>query len=177
MTSKILQELLKSTAFLGVLLLIGLYLRAKISLFRRFLVPASVIGGFLGLLLGPEVLGLTGYSPISPEWNKTWSLLAGILVVPMFAGIPLGNFVKKKRLDPQENRKEAAKIAIVSGIASGAFGFQIILGVGLPLLFMAFIPGLEFYNQFGYEICQGFNGGHGMAGAIGSLLMEGGASY
>ena len=42
---------------------------------------------------------------------------------------------------------------------------------------MAFIPGLEFYNQFGYEICQGFNGGHGMAGAIGSLLMEGGASY
>ncbi|UQT39742.1 hypothetical protein M5E89_01015 [Acidaminococcus intestini] len=95
----------------------------------------------------------------------------------MFAGIPLGNFVKKKRLDPQENRKEAAKIAIVSGIASGAFGFQIILGVGLPLLFMAFIPGLEFYNQFGYEICQGFNGGHGMAGAIGSLLMEGGASY
>lgn len=71
MTSKILQELLKSTAFLGVLLLIGLYLRAKISLFRRFLVPASVIGGFLGLLLGPEVLGLTGYSPISPEWNKT----------------------------------------------------------------------------------------------------------
>lgn len=75
MTSKILQELLKSTAFLGVLLLIGLYLRAKISLFRRFLVPASVIGGFLGLLLGPEVLGLTGYSPISPEWNKTWSCL------------------------------------------------------------------------------------------------------
>ena len=52
MTSKILQELLKSTAFLGVLLLIGLYLRAKISLFRRFLVPASVIGGFLGLILG-----------------------------------------------------------------------------------------------------------------------------
>lgn len=92
----------------------------------------------------------------------------------MFAGIPLGNFVRKKQLDPQENRKEAAKIAIVSGIASGAFGFQIILGVGLPLLFMAFIPGLEFYNQFGYEICQGFNGGHGMAGAIGSLLMEGG---
>ena len=107
MTSKILQELLKSTAFLGVLLLIGLYLRAKISLFRRFLVPASVIGGFLGLLLGPEVLGLTGYSPISPEWNKTWSLLAGDSRRSHVCRDSLGNFVKKKRLDPQENRKRS----------------------------------------------------------------------
>mgnify|MGYP000025453858 FL=1 len=88
MTSKILQELLKSTAFLGVLLLIGLYLRAKISLFRRFLVPASVIGGFLGLLLGPEVLGLTGYSPISPEWNKTCPCLQGFSSFPCLPGFP-----------------------------------------------------------------------------------------
>ena len=34
------------------LLLAGMFLRAKVPLFRKFLVPASVIGGFLGLLLG-----------------------------------------------------------------------------------------------------------------------------
>jgi ESS family glutamate:Na+ symporter len=175
MTGALLQGLLKSTAGLGVLLLIGMFLRAKIPLFRKFLVPASVIGGFLGLLVGPEVLGLSGTTLISKEWCSTWSYLAGILVVPMFASIPLGVVFKKP--SGGEGRKEAAKITIVSGIASGAFGFQVILGVGIPLLLMYFMPSLNFYNQFGYEICQGFNGGHSMAGAIGSILMEGGAPY
>ncbi len=176
MTSALLQGLLKSTAGLCVLLLAGMFLRAKVPLFRRFLVPASVIGGFLGLLLGPEILGQTGVQVISEDWSATWSLLASILVVPMFAGTPLGNFRDpgKKRLS---GRKEIGKISIISGIASGAFGFQIVLGVGIPLLLLRFIPGLDFYNNFGYEICQGFNGGHSMAGAIGNILMEGGVAH
>ena len=176
MTSALLQGLLKSTAGLCALLLAGMFLRAKIPLFRKFLIPASVIGGFLGLLLGPEVLGLSGVQVISQDWSDTWALLAGILVIPMFASIPLGNFRNPEK-KKGAGRREIAKITMVSGIASGAFGFQIILGVGVPLLLMALIPNLNFYNNFGYEICQGFNGGHSMAGAIGSILQEGGVEH
>lgn len=176
MTSALLQELLKSTAGLGALLLVGMFLRAKVPLFRKFLVPASVIGGFLGLLLGPEILGQTGVHVISEDWSATWSLLAGILIVPMFAGTPLGNFrdSNKKR---SSGRREVGKITIISGVTSAAFGAQIILGVGVPLLLLRFIPGLDLYNNFGYELVQGFNGGHSMAGAIGNILMEGGVAH
>lgn len=176
MTSALLQGLLKSTAALSALLLAGMFLRAKVPLFRKFLVPASVIGGFLGLLLGPEVLGLTGVHVISEDWSATWSLLASILVVPMFAGTPLGNF-KDPNKKKMNGRREVGKITIISGIASGAFGFQIILGVGIALILAKLMPTMDFYNNFGYEICQGFNGGHSMAGAIGNILMEGGVSH
>ena len=62
-------------------------------------------------------------------------------------------------------------------MTSAAFGAQIILGVGVPLLLLKFIPGLDLYNNFGYELVQGFNGGHSMAGAIGNILMEGGVAH
>jgi len=175
-TSALLQSLLKSTAGLSALLLAGMFLRAKVPLFRKFLVPASVIGGFLGLMLGPEILGQTGVEVISEDWSATWSLLASILVVPMFAGTPLGNF-RDRNKKRASGRREVGKITIISGIASGAFGFQVIIGVGIPLLLLQFLPNLNFYNNFGYEICQGFNGGHSMAGAIGNILMEGGVSH
>ena len=151
MTSALLQSLLKSTAGLSALLLAGMFLRAKVPLFRKFLVPASVIGGFLGLLLGPEILGQTGVEVISEDWSATWSLLASILVVPMFAGTPLGNF-RDRNKKRASGRREVGKITIISGIASGAFGFQVIIGVGIPLLLLQFLPNLNFYNNFGYEI-------------------------
>ena len=53
MTSSLFTELLKAVAILGVFLLIGAFLRAKAPFFRKLLLPASVIGGFLALIVGP----------------------------------------------------------------------------------------------------------------------------
>ena len=49
MTSALLQGLLKSTAGLCALLLAGMFLRAKIPLFRKFLIPADFWACCLGL--------------------------------------------------------------------------------------------------------------------------------
>ena len=57
MTSQLLTELLQSLSLLSVLLLIGVFLRAKVKLFQSLYLPASVIGGFVGLLISPEILG------------------------------------------------------------------------------------------------------------------------
>lgn len=64
MTSALLQSLLKSTGALCALLLVVMFLRAKVPLFRKLLIPASVIGGFLGLLLGPQLWGEAAFLPI-----------------------------------------------------------------------------------------------------------------
>lgn len=176
MTNALLQSLLKSTGGLCTLLLIGMFLRAKVPLFRKLLVPASVIGGFIGLLLGPQLWGDIPYLPIKEEWVSTWSLLPGILIVPVFAAIPLGKF-KKPGKKANGGRSQVAKITMVSGIASGAFGFQVILGVGLAMIMTKIIPSLNLYENFGFEMSQGYNGGHGSSGAIGNVLMEAGASH
>ena len=56
LTSSLLTELLCSLSIIGGLLLLGTFLRAKVKLFQKLFLPASVIGGFIGLLLGPMVV-------------------------------------------------------------------------------------------------------------------------
>lgn len=176
MTSGILQTLIKSLGTLGLLLLIGMFLRAKVPLFRKMRIPASVLGGFVGLFLGPELLGNYALMPFPEDWTLTWSLLPSILIVPIFAAIPLGNFKKsgKKEKNRSKNLHQASRIAMVTGVHASQMGSQIFVGVGAAILLGIIFPSMKLYNNFGFEMSQGFNGGHGTAGAVANVLMEAG---
>ena len=43
--------------YLGIFLLIGKWLRVKVKWLQNLFVPSSIIGGFVALLVGPQVLG------------------------------------------------------------------------------------------------------------------------
>ena len=58
LTSAMLTDLLKSLGLLGLFLVIGMFLRAKVKPLQQAFIPASVIGGFLLLILGPQVLNV-----------------------------------------------------------------------------------------------------------------------
>ena len=45
-------------AWVSTLLIVGFLLRRFVPFFQRFLIPSALIAGFLGLLLGPELLSL-----------------------------------------------------------------------------------------------------------------------
>lgn len=180
MSSDVLQTVIKSLGVLGMLLLTGMFLRAKVPLFRKMLIPASVIGGFIGLILGPEVLGEMCVLPFPEEFRQTWSFLPGIMIVPIFASIPLGNFKKKKSKEEKKHSKSSmrntSRIAIVSGVTCLQMGSQIAFGVAVAILLAKIFPSWGIYNNFGYEMSQGFNGGHGTAGAVGNILLEEGCA-
>ena len=55
MTSAMLTDFLKSMALLGAFLLLGVFLRAKVKILQKAFIPASVIGGFLLLILALNV--------------------------------------------------------------------------------------------------------------------------
>lgn len=151
-TSGSLNALLFYTACLGILLLIGTILRIKLKVFKKLVIPASLIAGILGLLLGPDVLGI-----LPKEMISTWSGYAGILIAVVFAPMLIGIEVNMKRF------KETQAVSQL------IYGWTIsFIQWGIPLLLMAvfFTPILGIDPLFGTLVEIGWSGGHGTAGGM-----------
>lgn len=173
MTSQLLTQLLQALSLLSVLLLIGTFLRAKVKLFQSLYLPASVIGGFIGMVISPEILGRFSNYSISEEWIKTYSLLPGILSVPIFAAIPLGMFLNSSNNSNEKKSIKSlypSKVLICFGLFQCAAMSQSAIGYATNMFFSKINPQLNMYRTFGYELSAGFAGGHGLAAATGKLL-------
>lgn len=146
-------------------------MRAKVPLFRRWLLPASVIGGVIGLLLGPGIWGDRAPLAFSADWISFWEALPVILIVPVFSAAPLGTGmdpgVKKRRV-----RDMAPAVLLMTGIFALGGSIQYILGYGTNLVITAIRPETGLYRTFGYELPQGFAGGHGTATAVASIFQD-----
>ena len=173
MTSQLLTQLLQALSLLSVLLLAGTFLRAKVKLFQSLYLPASVIGGFIGMIISPEILGRFSNYSISEEWIKTYSLLPGILSVPIFAAIPLGMFLNSSNNSNEKKSIKSmypSKVLICFGLFQCASMSQSAIGYATNMFFSKINPQLNMYRTFGYELSAGFAGGHGLAAATGKLL-------
>lgn len=182
MTSIMLQDLLKCISILGGLLLLGTLLRAKVPLFQKFLLPASVIGGLAGLLLGPIVLGNHAVLKIPADYINVWSLIPGVLIIPIFSSTPLGMFREKVKEENRGNRKRRAektifRILMTMGITAAAAFSQNLAGYGVNMVYSRLNPSAGLYRTFGWELREGFCGGHGTAGAVGGILEGYGFDY
>lgn len=169
MTSALLTDLLKSMGFLGAFLLIGTFLRAKIPLFQKTFMPASVIGGFLLLILGPSCLHLL---PIPEDWLSIYSIMPGVLIVPVVASVPLGLTFGGGKGGESGVMKNILPLIFIM-IGAGIFQFGI--GYGTHILFKAM--GYDLYATFGWEMGLGFSGGHGTAAILGNMLSEANLPY
>ena len=70
---------------MGLLLVFATFLRLKIKVLKKYFIPASLLAGFIGLLLGPY-----GVKLFSEEMVNTWGALAGILISIVFAPMLMG---------------------------------------------------------------------------------------
>ena len=155
--------------FASMFLLIGLILRSKITVLQRFFLPASVVGGIVGLILVQIFSRIGPAAEQVAEYVSVMDALPAILIVPIFASTPLGNFKRKNDME-----KAAAKSA--SGIANGVFWLmcgvmtvQMVIGFAVNFIMTKVGSSIPFYKVWGFELAAGFTGGHGTAASIGAI--------
>lgn len=149
-------DVVTDVALLGALMLIGQFLRAKVKLFQSLLLPASLIGGFIGLALGPSGANVLPFS-------KSLSGYAGILIAVVFGCTPIG--------DKPLSKKELKGVGGFFYQNTGILIFQYAIGMALSLFVLnKFWPDL--HNSFGLIYATGFYGGHGTAAAVGSAFKD-----
>ncbi|ACB86454.1 sodium/glutamate symporter [Natranaerobius thermophilus] len=162
-----------SILLLGMLLLIGKFIRVKITLLQDLFLPSSVIAGFVALLLGPEVLGNIVNLTDVFHWSEaglfpkhsleTWGYLPALMINVVFAALFLG-----KKLPTLSKVWNLAGPQIVLGYIF-SFG-QYIVGLLLVIFFLTPVFGVD--PLAGALIEIGFVGGHGTAAGLGDTFAE-----
>ncbi|MEE3368183.1 MAG: sodium:glutamate symporter [Planctomycetota bacterium] len=172
------------TAFLvaALLLMAGFVFRARLAWLQRLYIPASILGGLIGLVLvqltlqmaAPHIEGTaveataqeTGADPgwwvqgihdCADEW-KSWP---GWLIAVVFAGLLLD----RQARPVQQSLRLAAREGIVVWI--------VVLGqttVGLLVTWLIIQRFAAVPDAFGMLIEVGFAGGHGTAAAMGQIF-------
>lgn len=142
---------------LSLLILAGYFIRKHVKLFQDLYLPASLVAGFLGLLLGPQVLG--SVSPVYLPIASTIGSWAGVLTAVVFSVSFLGT-------KPKNFGEAALSTSIHAGI-----NHQLQVVVGLTCAFI-FMKSYDIPLGFGLTPVYGFYGGHGTALATGTIFQE-----
>jgi ESS family glutamate:Na+ symporter len=156
-TGDVLTSLMISVGWLSVLLLAGKFLRANIPLLQKLFLPASIIGGFIGLALGPYGLGKAGFQIVPQETLTTWGAMPGVLINIVFACLFLGFTIPSIRTIWREGGPQ-----LCYGWTVGMG--QYMVGVGISVLLLGPLFGVPAF--FGCLLEIGFSGGHGTAAGM-----------
>ena len=158
---------------IGLFVVGGAWLRAHVRLFRRLFLPASLLGGTLALLVGPQVLGRLAEAVGGPAWLAdgllptavldVWSELPVLLISVVFAALFIG-----KRIPGLRAIWEVAgpQVALGQSIAWG----QYVVGITLGLLVLSPVFGMDPIAGALIEI--GFEGGHGTSAGLAGTFEE-----
>lgn len=145
-------------AILGILIAVGTAIRLKVGILRKYHIPAALIAGVIGLILGPYFLKV-----IPKDIMDCWSSLAGRLIVVIFAPMLMGEQVIK-------NKSLIKKSIGTICYSYGCFATQ----YAVPLLLSAFIliPLFGVNPLFSVVVEEGWMGGHGTAGGMAAVFEE-----
>lgn len=163
-----------SLLVLGVLLLVAKLIRIRSRTAQKLFLPSSIIGGFLALLIGPEVIGSVAEAiggedaPLTgglwpAEFLDVWASLPGLLISVVFATLFLGERIPKVR---EAAELAGPQLALGVTMASGQYV------IGLLLAVLLLVPFLGQDPMVGALIEVGFEGGHGTAAGLGTTFAD-----
>ena len=152
-------NLLYYVAIIGVLLVICTIIRLKVSFLRKAFIPASLLAGILGMILGPHVLGV-----IPADMMSSIGAIPSHMITIVFACMMLG--VRKSENTSSMMHDAAAGLG---WLWSNSF-MQV--GVACLLCSFLFTPVFGVNELFGSLFEIGFAGGHGTAGGMASVFTD-----
>lgn len=145
-------------AILGILLLAASWLRLKIPILKKYYIPASLIAGIIGLLMGPYFLNI-----IPQEIMSCWSAMSSRLIVLIYAPMLMG----KRNMSGGKLARRASESLVFSY-------FMFFTQYAIPLVITALVltPLFGVNPLFGTIVEQGWSGGHGTAGGMAGVFEE-----
>ena len=153
--------------WLSFLLLLGAFLRSKITLLQKGLIPSALIGGIIGFVLMNT--GLIGM-PTTEGWKEIPTSIFGILVFHLFAFgfVGIGLLQQKESDDHKKSnwiRSGALWMALIYCLV---YAVQSLTGKGVFELYNM-LTSADVFTGYGYLVGAGFAQGPGQAQAFGTI--------
>lgn len=148
-----LAPLVLDLCLISLFLAIGTFLKRKIPFFKKFLVPNSIIAGFIGLIVGPSLLNIVPKGALS---GNSLELLVYHLMAVGFIALALKERKKEKGVDITNTGAAIVSTYLLQGI----------LGFGITLI-LAYTILPDLFPPFGLLLPLGFGQGPGQASSIG----------
>jgi ESS family glutamate:Na+ symporter len=145
-------------AILSVLLIVGKVLRVKLPVLQRLYLPASVIGGIVGL----AVLGVFP-GVVEPDIVTGMRSIPGFLINVIFATLFLGEA-------PPKIKSFAGSVMPQLTLAQIVVWGQYAVGIGICGFVL--MPLFGVHPAFGNLLEMGFEGGHGTVGGMSQAFLS-----
>ena len=155
---------LGALGWIGLFLLIGTVIRAKVKFFQTFLFPASLIGGILGFfVLNAGWLGI----PSSTGWKTITPVVFSTITFHLFAFgfVGIGLLQAKSGTSGKVVARGALWIALIFGLL---FSVQAMAGKATFDVWKMLFGG-DFFTGNGYLLGAGFTQGPGQTQAYASI--------
>ncbi|MDU5100038.1 MULTISPECIES: sodium/glutamate symporter [Peptoniphilus] len=151
-------DFLMDFALMSILLFIAQLMRAKLKIVQKFLLPSSLLAGFMGLFFGKQFLNII---PFSDSVGSYPYMLVVFLFASLFIGNEGGGSFKQTMDDVGDT------FFVNSSVYFLQYGAALVIG---GLILKVFYPNVS--EAFSVLMPGGFIGGHGAAAAFGGAFEE-----
>ena len=149
-------EQMFAVAVLSFFLLLGVFIREKITIIQKLFIPASIVGGVLLLICGPQVLNIVDITAAVKSYITN-------LIIIVLTCIVFGNAMDRKRLHSY------ADFTVVN---MATYGLQLVCGLALGWVLSVIWNGLP--TNWGIMGVYSFWGGPGTAASTGGFYANAG---
>ena len=167
---QLLSPYLVALFWISVLMPIGIFLRFKIAIFQRYLVPSSLITGLLGLVM--MNLGLVGY-PSPGGWVQIEHHVFAMLVTLIFTAnfILIGINAGKPAESSNKSQEIRRGVAWLSITFVGGYGLLIMCGIPIIWIYNT-LTSSALEPASSINLVQGFVGGPAQALTVSQIWVD-----